>query len=71
MSNSKFLRPAEGVKVRHPDGRHLADKGEQVTMSSYWQRRIAAGDVVEGAEAAPAVTAKGAGDGRASKANRE
>lgn len=70
MSEQKVLRPADGVRVRHPDGRALAEHGENVTMSTYWQRRIAAGDVVEVAGAAPAETAKGAGDGRG-KSNRE
>lgn len=70
MSVSKILRPADGVKVRHPDGRQLAAEGERVTMSSFWQRRLDAGDVVDVAEAAPAATAKVAGDGR-NKGNRE
>jgi len=70
MTEQKLLRPAEGVRVRHPDGRVLATEGEKVTMSSYWDRRLASGDVVEVADAAPAAAAKGAGDGRA-KANRE
>jgi len=70
MSVLRILRPAEGVKVRHPDGRQLAAEGERVTMSSFWQRRLDAGDVVEVVEAAPAVAAKGAADGR-NKGNRE
>lgn len=70
MNQQQFLRPAEGVKVRHPDGRHLAAEGETVTMTSYWQRRLAVGDVVKGAAAAKAVAAKKAGDGR-DKGNRE
>ena len=64
MTEQKFLRPAERVKVRRPDGRHLADKGESVTMDTYWQRRLSAGDVVEVAETAHAATAKGTGNGR-------
>ena len=70
MSEQKHLRPAEGVKVRRPDGRHLAAEGETVTMTSYWQRRLADGDVVEGTAAAPAAVEKQAGDGR-TKGNRE
>jgi hypothetical protein len=41
------LKPAEGALVRHPDGRRLADEGETVIDSPHWQRRLAAGDVVE------------------------
>lgn len=70
MSEQQVLRPAKGVKVRHPDGRHLAEDGERLTMSSYWQRRLAAGDVVKGAAPAKAVAAKGTGDGR-DKGKRE
>lgn len=71
MSKQQILRPAEGVKVRHPDGRHLASDGEAVTITAYWQRRLAAGDVVAVNAAAPApVAAKQAGDGRP-KTNRE
>ena len=69
MNEQQFLRPAKGVKVRRPDGRHLAEDGETVTMSAYWQRRLAAGDVVKGVAAKPAAT-KGAGDGR-DKGKRE
>lgn len=53
MSERQFLRPANGLKVRHPDGRHLADDGEVVTLTNYWRRRLAAGDVI--AEGEPEV----------------
>lgn len=66
----EFLRPAKGVKVRRPDGRHLAAEGETVTMSNYWQRRLDAGDVVKGGEPAAPAPAKGTGDGR-DKGKRE
>lgn len=39
--------PAEGRKVRFPDGRELPDKGDTVPRDSYWLRRIADGDVTE------------------------
>lgn len=52
MSATKHLRPAPGLKVRRPDGRHLAEAGETVEFTSYWQRRKAAGDVVEVTEQA-------------------
>ena len=64
MSETKLVRPADGARVRHPDGRVLAPTGELVTIDSYWQRRIAAGDVVEVAEAAPAAPVKPARSGR-------
>ena len=70
MNEQQFLRPAKGVKVRRPDGRHLADEGETVIMSNYWQRRLAAGDVVKGAASAMPAPAKGTGDGR-DKGKRE
>lgn len=41
-----ILAPAEGRKVRHPDGRLLKTEGEAVTASPYWTRRINDGDVV-------------------------
>lgn len=47
MSVTKILRPAPGLKVRRPDGRHLAEAGEKVEINSYWLRRVTAGDVVE------------------------
>lgn len=53
----RFIRPAEGLKVRRPDGRHLAETGESVEDSSYWQRRIDAGDVLEGEKSSPAKAA--------------
>lgn len=42
------LKPAvEGVKVRKPDGKHLKADGESVEVTSYWLRRLEAGEVVE------------------------
>lgn len=41
------IKPAPGVKVRDPASKlHLPVDGMEVTDSSYWQRRLAAGDVV-------------------------
>lgn len=70
MNESKVLKPAPGVKVRRPDGarKHLAEAGEEVTMSSYWRRRLAAGDVVEVAPAKAVAEVKPAPAG---KGNRE
>lgn len=40
--------PATGLKVRTENGaRHIRDGGESVTLSSYYRRRIAAGDLVK------------------------
>ena len=73
MSNTKVLKPAEGASVRHPDGMPLAADGEAVTVTPYWQRRIADGDVVEVKPETtdPVATEKVAGNGRESKGKRE
>jgi len=43
-----YVKPAEGLKVRHPDARrHLHAAGEAVPRTSYWLRRLADGDVSE------------------------
>lgn len=41
-----FIKPAAGLKVRVDAGRLLADEGEEVVDSVYWQRRLRDGDVV-------------------------
>lgn len=42
-----FLKPALGLKVRHPvTKRHIPDNGIEVSDSPYWARRLACGDVV-------------------------
>lgn len=41
------LKPARpGLQVRKPDGGHLAQEGEEVIVTTYWRRRLRAGDVV-------------------------
>lgn len=41
-----FVKPADGRKVRDPvTKRHIPDEGKEVPETSYWLRRIAAGDV--------------------------
>lgn len=47
MSEKKFLKPADGRKVRRPDGPHMRADGELVEMTTYWRRRLRAGEVVE------------------------
>lgn len=70
MSEMKTLKPAPGMKVRKPDGRHLADDGEVVEMTSYWSRRESAGDVEVVQVKAPAKAGRVAADGR-NDGNRE
>lgn len=41
-----LVTPAPDRRVRKPDGQLLAADGERVEPNSYWQRRIADGDVV-------------------------
>lgn len=53
MDNRIFVKPTqpEGeppLKVRKPVNGHLAEAGEWVPRDSYWLRRMADGDVVEG-----------------------
>jgi len=47
-----IVKPASGLKVRKPDGSHLAEDGEDVADTPYWRRRLADGSVVV-AETAP------------------
>jgi hypothetical protein len=44
-----FVKPGEGLKVRRPvqeGGALMSPEGEMVKLNSYWNRRLAAGDVV-------------------------
>lgn len=42
------ITPAPGLKVRDPlSKRHIPDEGVEVQESSYWVRRLAAGEVVK------------------------
>ncbi|MDQ7097420.1 MULTISPECIES: DUF2635 domain-containing protein [unclassified Serratia (in: enterobacteria)] len=45
MMKTKNLKPNADVLVRKPDGSHLAKEGESLTLTAYWLRRIAEGDV--------------------------
>jgi hypothetical protein len=62
--NQLFLKPQDGVQVRHPNGKRLADDGETVQDSPYWRRRISDGDVVQGKAPKPP-------KGGTTQANRE
>lgn len=47
--NNKFLIPREGVKVRDPiTGLHLRKDGEMRLLTTYYNRRIADGDLIVG-----------------------
>lgn len=42
-----LVRPVEGAHVRCPETKQpLPQTGKRVVLSSYWQRRILAGDVI-------------------------
>jgi hypothetical protein len=40
-----FVRPAEGLRVLGPDGQPLPAEGAFVEADSFWNRRIAKGEV--------------------------
>lgn len=61
MSKALFLKPAEGRRVRHPDGRLLGDAGESVAPSPYWDRKQSDGDVVEAKAPKPPTTPSSGG----------
>ena len=45
---TKYLKPKAGMLVRLENcTRHLFEAGENVTMSSYWRRRLRDRDVTE------------------------
>lgn len=54
----RFLKPADGLKVRNPDrGGHLKPEGDWVQDSSFWRRRLRDGDVIETTPPAPSKAA--------------
>lgn len=51
MTDTLFIRPAEGRKVRDPiTAEPLPDEGDHKPADSYWLRRLADGDVLLAAE---------------------
>lgn len=48
--NNIQLKPAEGRRVRHRDGRLFAEAGESVPSSSFYLRLLDAGDLIETTE---------------------
>jgi len=48
MATTMKLKPAKGLLVAVPgESRNLNEQGETVTLTTYWRRRLADGDVVE------------------------
>lgn len=49
MTQTKRLQPSsEGLLVLFPETRRpLSPQGEEVTLTTYWRRRLRSGDVVE------------------------
>ena len=48
----KILKPKKGLLVRRPDTQaFLKEEGESVTLTTFWRRRIADGDVIEAGKA--------------------
>lgn len=47
MTQTLFIRPASGLKVRDPiTKQHLREEGESKPRTNYWLRRVRAGEVV-------------------------
>lgn len=50
-----FVKPALGMKVRDPETRrHLPEAGAEVPPTTYWLRRLKAGDIVAAPPQRPA-----------------
>ena len=55
----KLIKPArEGLRVRKSNGVHLKPEGENLSMSAWWHRRQAEGDVTVTDISAEPVTAE-------------
>jgi hypothetical protein len=51
MTKQLFVRPSPGRRLKHPAAggfRVVPDAGEIVPDTSYWRRRLRAGDAIEG-----------------------
>lgn len=58
-----YLKPKDGSQVRRPDGTLLPSRGAHVPNTSYWRRRLKAGDcetigAPQGRKSKPAPTDK-------------
>ncbi|XQE65772.1 DUF2635 domain-containing protein [Pseudomonas sp. P3C3] len=54
----EYLVPAEGLKVRHPQGGYLPPEGGFVVLDSYWRRQLADESVKKGQPPKPATSRK-------------
>lgn len=45
MSDTRTIRPVDGRRIRHPGSGKLLEAETAVAWNSYWERRVAAGDV--------------------------
>lgn len=45
MSDTRTVSPVDGRRVRHPGSGKLLETETAVAWTSYWERRVAAGDV--------------------------
>ncbi len=43
---TKFIKRAGDAPLRKPDGSYLAEQGEVIVWSTYWQRRLDDGDII-------------------------
>lgn len=63
MTQTFFIKPASGAKVRDPvTKQHLSADGENKPRSNYWLRRIASGEVVKSVQPAAPKTAQKTGE---------
>ena len=54
MSNTEHVRPGKDRVVYREDGSGvIPDDGERVTLTTYYRRRLVAGDLVAGAPRRP------------------
>lgn len=45
MTRPSLYRPAPGRRALRPNGEPLPDRGEAITLTPYWRRLLAAGDI--------------------------
>ena len=62
-----FATPAEGLRVRKPDGIPLNPAGEPVERDSFWLRRERDGDVTLAEYTEPAAASDDAGTAKSRK----
>jgi len=63
MTETIFIKPAPGAKVRDPvTKQHLHAEGESKPRSNYWLRRLASGEVVKAVQPAASKAAQKTGE---------